>query len=124
MTTFDTDQKHFTLKTNSPHGKQRFLSVISFGNDKVEETLNAESKDGIRMLDLGDWEINMVTDTEKELLFELLNSKTGTYFNMFGNKTKWSDKWTQNLIEGNSYLVEKDRLNNLKHTTNADFNKE
>jgi hypothetical protein len=31
---------------------------------------------------------------------------------------------TQNLIEGNSYLVEKDRLNNLKHTTNADFNKE
>jgi hypothetical protein len=124
LTTFDTDQKHFTLKTNSPHSKQRFLSVFSFGNDKVEETINTESKDGIRKLQLGDWEIKLVTDTEKEPLFELLNSKTGTYFNMFGNKTKWSDKWTQNLIEGNSYLVEKDRSNNLKHTTNGDFNKE
>jgi hypothetical protein len=70
LTTFDTDQKHFTLKTNSPHGKQRFLSVISFGNDKVEETKYTESKEAIRNLHLGDWEINMVTDTEKEPLFE------------------------------------------------------
>ena len=66
----------------------------------------------------------MVTDTEKEPLFELFNSKTGTYFNMFGNKTEWSAKWAQNLRQGNSYLLEKDRLNNLKHTTNGDFNKE
>jgi hypothetical protein len=124
LTTFDTDQKHFTLKTNSPHSKQRFLSVFSFGNEKVLEAIIAESKDGIRKLHLGDWEINMVTDTEKEPLFELFNSKSGTYFNMFGNKTKWSAKWTQNLMEGNSYLVEKDRSNNLKHTTNGDFNKE
>ena len=101
-----------------------FLSVFSFGNDKVEETKNTESKEAIRNLNLGDWEINMVTDTEKEPLFELFNSKIGTYFNMFGNKTEWSTKWTQNLRQGNSYLLEKDRLNNLKHTTNGDFNKE
>ena len=124
LTTFDTDQKHFTLKTDSRNSKQRFLSVFSFGNDKVEETKYTESKEAIRNLHLGDWEINMVTDTEKEPLFELFNSKTGTYFNMFGNKTEWSAKWTQNLRQGNSYLLEKDRLNNLKHTTNGDFNKE
>jgi hypothetical protein len=124
FTAFDTDQKHFTLKTDSPNSKQRFLSVFSFGNDKVEETKNTESKKAVRNIHLGDWEINMVTDTEKEPLFELFNSKTGTYFNMFGNKTEWSAKWTQNLRQGNSYLLEKDRLNNLKHTTNGDFNKE
>ena len=124
LTTFDTDQKHFTLKTDSRNSKHRFLSVFSFGNDKVEETKYTESKEAIRNLHLGDWEINMVTDTEKEPLFELFNSKTGTYFNMFGNKTEWSAKWTQNLRQGNSYLLEKDRLNNLKHTTNGDFNKE
>ena len=53
LTTFDTDQKHFTLKTDSRNSKQRILSVFSFGNDKVEETKYTESKEAIRNLHLG-----------------------------------------------------------------------
>lgn len=87
-------------------------------------TGNEKNKKAIRHLLTGDWEINMVTETDKEPLFELMNTKTGTYFNMFGNKTEWSAKLAQDLMEGNSYLLEKDQLNNLKHTTNGDFNKE
>jgi len=124
LTTFDTDQKHFTLTTDSLISKQRFLSVFSFGNDRVEETGDEKNKKAIRNLRMGDWEINMVTDTDKEPLLELMNTKTGTYFNMFGNKTEWSAKLAQDLMEGNSYLLEKDQLNILKHTTNGDFNKE
>lgn len=124
LTNYDTDQQHFTLTTDSLISKQRFLSIFSFGNDRVEEIGNGKNKEAIRHLLMGDWEINVVTDTDKEPLFELTNTKTGTYFSMFGNKTKWSARWTPHLLEGNSYLLENDQLNNLKHTTNGDFNKE
>jgi hypothetical protein len=118
---FDTDQKHITLQSISPTVVQRIASVFSFGNKVVNENMKEKKDQSIRYFQLGDWEMNMVTDPSKEPLLELYNRKMGTYFNMFGNQTAWSEKWGLVLKSGNSYLLEGDNSNNLKRISDEDF---
>jgi hypothetical protein len=118
---FDTDQKHITLQSISPASVQRIASVFSFGNKGVKEILKESNNQSNRYFQLGDWEMNMVVDPAREPLLELYNSKMGTYFNMFGNQTAWSEKWGSVLKAGKSYLLEGDNSNNLKRISDEDF---
>lgn len=121
FTSFDTDQKHITLQSDKPTSIQRILSIFSFEHAEIKEIKKGNTFNAIRTFQLGDWELNLVTDTQKEPLFELYNKKQGTYFNMFGNKTDWSSMLDAKPVIGESLMMERDDFNQLKRMTNGDF---
>lgn len=121
FTSFDTDQKHITLQSDKPTSIQRILSIFSFEHAEIKEIKKGNTFNAIRTFQLGDWELNLVTDTQKEPLFELYNNKQGTYFNMFGNKTDWSSMLDAKPVIGESLMMERDDFNQLKRMTNGDF---